>query len=205
MAEPFSGDGDAVVEAAGEVFGELLETLPYVENPEHPMADSVFTCAGAIAVYLALSRAGARVDVHRFGCRMLDVLVDTDPAGPAPTYEEMHDAGESSQQHSAPNEFVFRVLPGDGGDVRRGIDITSCAICHLCAAHDAMDLVPYMCALDAVVSDRYHQGLRRTGSIALGAAHCDFRFTGRSGERLRLADQYPRPHPRGEPAQRLVS
>ena len=71
------------------------------------------------------------------------------------------------------------------------MNITSCAICTMYAPHDAMDLVPYMCAGDDAVSDAFQQGLRRTGSIALGASHCDFRFTGRKGQPLRLAEQYP--------------
>ena len=73
----------------------------------------------------------------------------------------------------------------------RAIDITSCAICQMFAPYDAMALVPYMCALDDAVSDRYGQGLRRTGTIALGAARCDFRFTGRDGSPRPLSEQYP--------------
>lgn len=72
----------------------------------------------------------------------------------------------------------------------RGMNITSCAICHLFGKRGAMELVPYMCAFDDVVSDAGGQGLRRTGTIALGATHCDFRFRD-GGEPLRLAEQYP--------------
>lgn len=53
-----------------------------------------------------------------------------------------------------------------------------------------MDLVPYMCATDDVVSDRGGQGLRRTGTIAVGAHQCDFRYK-RGGEPLHLAPQCP--------------
>ncbi len=70
------------------------------------------------------------------------------------------------------------------------MNITSCAICHLFGNHDAMDLVPYMCAFDDVMSAAGDQGLRRTGTIALGASHCDFRFQ-QGGEPLPLAEQYP--------------
>jgi hypothetical protein len=53
-----------------------------------------------------------------------------------------------------------------------------------------MDLVPYMCATDDVMSDRGGQGLRRTGTIALGAHECDFRYQ-RKGEPQHVADLYP--------------
>ena len=51
-------------------------------------------------------------------------------------------------------------------------------------------MVPYMCSFDDVVSDAGDQGLRRTGTIALGASHCDFRFR-QGGKPRRLAEQYP--------------
>ena len=70
------------------------------------------------------------------------------------------------------------------------MNIKSCAICHAFSKYDAMDLVPYMCAMDDVASEIGDLGLRRTGTIALGATHCDFRYE-RGREPLRLADQYP--------------
>ncbi len=70
------------------------------------------------------------------------------------------------------------------------MNIKSCAICHAFSKYDAMDLVPYMCASDDVVSDRGGQGLRRNGTIALGRHECDFRYE-RGGEPLRVAEQYP--------------
>lgn len=68
--------------------------------------------------------------------------------------------------------------------------VKSCAICQAAARYDAMSLVPYFCAVDDVMSDKGNQGLRRTGSLALGASHCDFRYW-RGGQPNRLAEQYP--------------
>ena len=87
-------------------------------------------------------------------------------------------------------EFVFEVLLGDDQTYDWGLNIRRCAVCHAYARHDAMDLVPYMCASDDVESDRGGQGLRRTGTIGLGAHQCDFRYKA-GGDPLRLADQYP--------------
>jgi hypothetical protein len=70
------------------------------------------------------------------------------------------------------------------------VNITRCGICHAYAKHDAMEFTPYMCATDDLESDRLGQGLRRTGTIALGAHRCDFRYKA-GGEPLRLAEQYP--------------
>jgi hypothetical protein len=69
-------------------------------------------------------------------------------------------------------------------------NVHSCTICHTASKYDAMDLVPYMCATDDVMSEKNNDGLRRTRSIALGAHLCDFRFKD-DGPPRRLAEQYP--------------
>ena len=70
------------------------------------------------------------------------------------------------------------------------MNITSCGICKAYSKHDAMDLVPYMCASDDVDSDQNDDGLRRTGTIGLGAHQCDFRYKA-GGDSLAVATQYP--------------
>ena len=68
--------------------------------------------------------------------------------------------------------------------------IPSCGVCHAYARHGAMELVPYMCATADLESNALGRGLRRTGTIALGAHHCDFRYKA-GGEPARLVEQYP--------------
>ena len=111
------------------------------------------------------------------------------PPGGDDDAERSRTDADASQAGAAPNEFVFETVEA-GQNTGRGMNIKSCAICHLFGQYDAMELVPYMCSFDDVVSDALGQGLRRTGTIALGAKHCDFRFQD-GGEPLRLAGQYP--------------
>lgn len=47
-----------------------------------------------------------------------------------------------------------------------------------------------MCAYDDVASDQGNMGLRRTGTIALGATHCDFRYK-QGTPTQHLANVYP--------------
>ncbi len=56
--------------------------------------------------------------------------------------------------------------------------------------YDAMDHVPYMCAMNDVMSDKINQGLRRAGTIGLGAKQCIYRYK-IGGEPMRLVEQYP--------------
>lgn len=195
LAARLTDDPDATVEDAGALFDSLLPEMGYLDRPDHPMASSVFTCSANLALYLALAPRG--VDVHAFGRAMLEGLA----AAPMPAEEPADDAAmeqlfdafavsaEESQNEARPGEFVYEMFR-DGAERTWGMNVKSCAICAQYARHDAMDLVPYMCATDDVVSDKGNQGLRRTGTIALGAHQCDFRFQP-GGEPLRVAAQYP--------------
>lgn len=190
-------DAQAVVEEAAEIFDRMIPDMAYVDNPEHSMALPLFICNVNLAVFLALKDSG--VDAHSFGNALLKGLtaaplaVPDEPLGEGFLEERFDDfvaLGEVSQQDPVPGEFVLEVLSGEGEKFEWGYNIKSCAICHSFAKHDAMDLVPYMCATDDVMSDKGNQGLQRTGSIAVGAHHCDFRYK-RGGESQRLAPQYP--------------
>ena len=75
------------------------------------------------------------------------------------------------------------------GRVDFGMDVTNCAVCAAFARHDAKEVVPYLCALDDRMSVTLGMGLRRTGTRALGASCCDFRYQA-GGEPKTLASQH---------------
>ena len=191
IAARFVDDPEAVVDEAAARYDRMVPDLAYLDEPDHPMADSLFKCAMTLAVYLALKDRG--VDVHDFGSTVVAMFAMV-PAPPDQFGDEsallaLRTAAEASQREPRKGEFVFEV-PDDepGADV--AMNVVSCGICHHFSKYGAMELVPYMCALDDVISDKLDQGLRRTGTIALGAHRCDFRYS-RGGEPRRLADAYP--------------
>ena len=184
-------DADRVLEEATTIYEEMIPDMAYVGNREHTMAAAVFGCSGNLAVYQALRTRG--IDAHQWGRAVLKIM-RPEPGGerPAPKqiFQRMKLDAEASLAGAALNEFVFELIPRNHAEPGWGMNVKSCAICHVFAKYDPMDLVPYMCASDDVESDRGNQGLRRTGTIALGAHQCDFRYK-RGGESMRLADQYP--------------
>jgi hypothetical protein len=196
LAERLVEDAGAAVEEAAVVFDKMLPDMAYVDKPQHPLAPALFVTSVNLAMYLALRERG--VGVHEFGRALLNGLA----RAPLPVREHADAstdeqrraafiaAAEDSRRGAAAGEDVFEVVSGEGADFDYGINVLSCAVCHAYARHDAMELVPYMCATDDVMSDKEGTGLRRTGSIALGAHHCDFRYK-RGGEPLPLAPQYP--------------
>lgn len=195
---------EAAVERAGALFEEMIPGMAYVDQAGHPMASAVFGCNAHLAMHLALKERG--VDAHVYGRAMLAAMAAASKGPSTPSREREGDdanhaqagdpiatliaAGNASQKDAAPGEFVFEAYRGDGGDLDWGMNVTSCAICASYSKYDAMDLVPYMCATDDVMSDRDSQGLKRTGTIAVGAHRCDFRYKrGREGEHL--SAKYP--------------
>ena len=197
VAGRFVDDAPAVVEAAEAHFDGMIPDMAYVDKPFHPLASALFVCSINLAIYLALKQRG--VDVHAFGRALLTGLARAPVPSPGPPESEQEllarlaefvSAAETSQKNPQRGEDVFEVRVGDGTDFEFGYNVTSCAVCFQFAKYDAMDLVPYMCAADDVMSDKEDRGLRRTGSIALGAHQCDFRYK-HGGEPRRLAEQYP--------------
>jgi hypothetical protein len=188
---PDVGDVDAILGAARERFQRLAPEMPYADRRDHIMWDPTLMVHEWLAVHLACRERG--IDAHALGAALLRTGIPPGSGSDVEVTEEfsaraLRDSA-ASLESAAENEFVFEIVPGDE-HADYGIDVTRCAVCHAFSKHDAMAFTPYMCATDDLVSDRLGQGLRRTGTIALGAHRCDFRYKA-GGEPLRLADQYP--------------
>lgn len=194
LASRFVADAQNVVDEASAIFDAMLPDMAYVDKPEHPLASALFICNVNLSLYLALKQRG--VDARAFGSAMLNGLARA-PIPPMPEegegalqarWTQFALAAQASQTDAQPGEDVFEIV--EGVDFDWGYNVKSCAICQSAAKQDAIEIVPYMCAVDDVMSDKGNQGLRRSGSIALGAQQCDFRYK-RGGLPRRLAEQYP--------------
>lgn len=196
LAARFVDDAPSIVDEATDVFDAMIPDMAYVDNPQSPMASSVFVCCGSLALYLVLKKRG--VSAHQYGSALLDSMRNNPPAPMVSEddrpmqerFREFIERGEVSQREPREGEFVFEAFLGDRSDYDWGMNIKSCAICHAFSKYDAMELVPYMCATDDVMSDFGNQGLRRNGTIALGAHQCDFRYKS-GGDPVRLVESYP--------------
>jgi hypothetical protein len=87
----------------------------------------------------------------------------------------MRQAARESVEQRRQGEFVFAMVDRRE-DTDFGFDILECAVCDAFAKQGALDVVPYICALDDKASDALGLGLRRSGTIALGSDRCDFRY-----------------------------
>ena len=188
IAQALSADPAAAVERASSRWDEQSPTFAYADETDHPMAPSFLLCAAHLVVFDVL-RERDGVDAHAYGRAMHGVprslrIPFEDPASP----REFRAAAVVSMETRRPGRFAFEYVREEGSDW--GMNIRACALVHEFSQHDALDLVPYFCHNDDVASDEQGQGLRRTGTIAVGASHCDFRFQA-GGVPVRIIEQYP--------------
>ena len=179
-----SPEVSSVIDEAAKIYASFVPDSAYVDDPHNLFADALFYCNVNLAAYLALKAHG--VGVHDFGAAVLKDLAAADlPAVP-------DDGGPKSMKGPGthPGEFVTEAVAADTDQTDWGYNVKSCAICYQYSRYDAMALVPYMCASDDVISDKRGEGLRRNGTIALGAHQCDFRYKA-GGEPERVAEAFP--------------
>ena len=194
----------AAVDAAEREFAAMLPEIAYRDKPDHRHAGDLMGAAANLALFRAVK--AQNINAHQFGAAMLKRMhmalelqakeaqdQGAKPQQPDPdAAQKFVDAMQESQRSAQPGEFVYEYLP-DQSNMATGdwaFNITSCAICHHFRKYDAMDLVPYMCASDDVMADAQGRGLVRSGTIALGAKHCDFRYQA-GGTPKSVAEQYP--------------
>jgi hypothetical protein len=193
-----AGNVDTLLAESREPFARLVPEMPYADRRDHVMWDPMLFAFQWLAVHLACRERA--IDAHRLGRAILRAGVPegtgTDEITGELAARALRDAA-ASQEGAAENESVFEIVPGEDENTDWGMNVTRCGICHAYAKHDAMEFTPYLCATDDLVSDRSGQGLRRTGTIALGAHRCDFRYKP-GGEPLCLAEQYPEKIQSGE-------
>ncbi len=189
-----------VVREARNEFAGLAPEIPYAGNEKNPMLSQIVGPAQLLACALCLKRRG-------FSPEQIGAFIGFFVQGFADRWSWVPNSlirlaiplvrplllgrfrreAAASQRRDDPGEFIYEVVVEPTTTV--GLNMTRCAVCTLFARHDAMDVMPYICAGDDQLSDTLGLGLRRTGTLALGAEHCDFRYRP-GGESRRLRDHY---------------
>jgi hypothetical protein len=85
---------------------------------------------------------------------------------------------EKVSKNSHPDGFIANIITDKEQTygLGYGIDILECGICKLFSKHNFQKYSSILCEVDEVTSGLAGLKLIRTGTIALGATKCDFRF-----------------------------
>lgn len=74
-------------------------------------------------------------------------------------------------------DFVYEVVGEKKDKYGWGINYLECGVEKFFANQGAAEFTPYMCLIDYLIFPAMDIQLERTGTIANGCMHCDFRFS----------------------------
>ena len=187
---------DEIVSEARAEFEAIVPEIPYIGGKKNRLtSEALIPSVACLALYRALKKRGKNVeDAGMIIDGIVQSQLDSIPRlmislvgryRSSKLYiRKMKKQAKVSQKRRYPGDWVFTIVDGAGEDFDYGIDFTECGICKFFSAHDAKELIPYMCAVDFPVSKVMNTGLVRTTTLAEGADKCNFRF--KRGRKVRF-------------------
>lgn len=178
----------AVAESILE-FEQLIPEIPYIGGKANSMTDTLVQMATLLALYRVLKRHGKPVaEIGELAHRMAQAWVDQYPLFVRrlvgryyfSTFNrrQLAQKAETLRQQQYPGDFVREVVLGGPDDhFAWGVNYLECGVVKFFAAQDAAEFSPFMCEIDYLLFPALGIDLQRTGTIAQGCSHCDFRFT----------------------------
>lgn len=176
---------DTIVAKARQEYARLIPQLPHIGGKSNRLTQNLIGSAWFLAVYRAMRVQGRPTEeIGKLFLDMYEVWADRYPSWvlklqgwytftPLARWQRNRQA-QLSQEKRYPGDWVYHTLPRNGYDL--GVDYTECAICKFYQSQGAGELLPYLCQLDYVLSERMGLGLVRTQTLAEGAERCDFRL-----------------------------
>jgi len=167
-------------------FQGLMPQLPYIGGRRNPLLTFfLVSTAWYLALYRAMQKQGK--DINELGPLILDIYQSWMDSYPAWVLQlggwlactpiarrGLERSSKTSQVRRYPGDWLFSFVPKNGHDF--GVDYTECGIYKFCQEQNAAELMPYLCSVDFIMSERMNLGLQRTMTLAEGSPKCDFRF-----------------------------
>lgn len=181
-------DTPAILAESDTEFAALIPQIPYIGGAANSYTDILVQMTSLLALYRVLTRRGRPVGeigalVHLIGERTVNQTPRVLRRLIGRFYmsrfwrERAAKRATVSQQRQYPGDFVTEVVPGQPGEsFEWGLNYHECGVVKFFAAQDADAFTPYMCVMDYLLFPAMGVGLQRTGTIAHGCTHCDFRF-----------------------------
>ena len=176
----------AMVKEIRDIFEELIPGMPYVGGDQNWLTGIFFQATPHLALYKVLKAHGkATREIGKIIYLTLEIYFDRFP----PTYMAFADMDQNElfawQKHGAaesqkkeyPGDWVYKIFdPDENGEFDFGYDEYECGLCKFFDKHGAMEIMPYVCLADFVMSRACGTGLVRYTTLAEGADRCDFRY-----------------------------
>ncbi len=166
-------------------FKKLMPHVPYIGGDANPFTGQLLFSVQFLSLYRVMARNG--IDTGEGGIASLKIFSDwldslprfedtTDTPDQEAYLQQLREWASVSQERLYSGDWVYEFYERGGADGEIGQDITECAILKLYRDYGMVDFVPYICAMDILLSEARHNGLHRTQTLAEGGDKCDFRF-----------------------------
>jgi len=177
----------AVTDSTTE-FEKLIPQMPYIGGAANSMTDTLVQMTSLLALYRVLKREGRPVaEIGDLFYEMAQAQVNRFPQWLRHligrfylsrwNFRRLRKRAAVSQQRLYPGDFVIELVPANDGQTLQGINYLECGIVKFFAQQGAAELTPHMCRIDFLLFPAMGIQLKRTGTIAQGCTHCDFRFS----------------------------
>ena len=169
-----------------EEYEKLIPRIPFIGD-KNPLLVFLLPTTRYLAAYRALQRQGLGIDdAGRLTLAIGEADLRAIPliarrfigwAWFSPWFRQrIRQRAEASRQRRYQGDYVLVYVEGDDQEFDYGVDYMECASCKFLEAEDALELAPYVCAVDKAASELLGWGLSRTMTLAEGGPRCDFRF-----------------------------
>ena len=177
---------NALIRESRQEYEALIPQIPYIGD-KNPLLIFLLPTSRYLAIYRVLQKQGRTVeDAGKLIYEMSEAELKAIPGVVRRVIGylwfsrwflgRLKKRATESQERKYPGGYVLTYVEGNGQDFDYGIDYTECASCKFLSVQNALELAPYVCAVDKVASEMMGWGLSRTMTLAEGREKCDFRF-----------------------------
>jgi SAM-dependent methyltransferase len=176
----------SIAACAHTEYARIIPQLPYIGGKQNPHTFNLVGAAWFLALHRSMQTHGRSLaETGELCAEMYAAWLDAYPTWLLRLrgwytftllgQRQIARRAQESQARLYAGDWVFATVPPDHG-FGRGVDFSECGILKFLEAQGATDLMPYLCPLDFIMSERMSLGLVRTATLAGGAPYCNFRF-----------------------------
>ena len=181
--------GEAIAKDALGRFEVLLPDIPYIGGGGNSMTITLVKVAAKLAMYRTLRARGSSEEEAARLIHLGEVAFYKS----VPTRWVMRLQGRgflsrrgvdmwrriaaTSQERRYPDDWVYEIVEGDGGDSGMRLDCIECGAVKYLDREGASEHAPYLCWIDYPQFAAMGLRLDRTETIAQGGQRCDFRVS----------------------------
>ncbi len=170
--------------AAGEIkqeYKSLYNEIPYIGGDKNSLTSDLVSGVQYLALYNVLKRHDMPLkEIGELAYKAEEELFSEHPelmpSMTDPNYlPYIKWAANESEKRKYPGDWVYLFIEGDEEN-DYGLDFIECGIHKFFHEHNADEFIPYLCAMDIIMSESGNSGLHRTDTLAEGGDKCNFRY-----------------------------